>query len=84
MELPHDVLAIVRSFSRPVTRPDWRRFKPMPAHKFHSDLIRTYNRRYLPVLEIFVKRYNHIRYVFDNEITSIHDTPASRYCSWRY
>jgi len=38
MELPDDVLSLVRDFSRPVTRPDWRTLHRMPAWKFHLDV----------------------------------------------
>lgn len=32
MELPNDVLGLIREYSRPVTRPDWKRL-----HKFTHD-----------------------------------------------
>ena len=56
MELPDDVLQIVRDFSRPVTPPGWRNIRPMTARWFHQDIARTYNKMNLPVLESFVRR----------------------------
>lgn len=35
MELPHDVLSLVRDFSQPLTRPDWRTLHRMPNLDFH-------------------------------------------------
>jgi hypothetical protein len=38
MELPTDVLAIIRDFSRPVTRPDWRTLRPLQGHILYKEL----------------------------------------------
>ena len=35
MELPDDVLVLIRDFSRPLTRPDWRTLKPMSIFRLH-------------------------------------------------
>lgn len=35
MELPEDVVALIREFSRPLTRPDWRTLHLMTAEDFH-------------------------------------------------
>jgi hypothetical protein len=34
MELPEDVLKIIREFSRPLTRPDWRTLHIMPQYEY--------------------------------------------------
>ena len=64
MELPNDILAIVRDFSRPVTRPDWRTLKPMTASMFHQSIQDTYNEYYLPVIDRFVRRYDQSYYIY--------------------
>ena len=35
MELPHDIVLLIREFSRPLTRPDWRTMKPMSLFRLH-------------------------------------------------
>jgi len=35
MEFPDDILLLIREFSRPLTRPDWRTLKPMSIFLFH-------------------------------------------------
>jgi hypothetical protein len=57
MELPDDVLGLVRDFSRPITRPGWRKLKPMYSFKFHRDIMNTFNVRDIPVINSFVERY---------------------------
>jgi hypothetical protein len=64
MELPDDVLSIVSDFSRPVTRPDWRRLHRMFASDFHKAIQTTYNEVNLPVLESFVRRYDQSKYYY--------------------
>ena len=78
MELPDDVLGLVHDFSRPVTRPDWRRLRRMPELKFLKLVANTYNEMNLPVINSFVHRFdtreNNYRYTrFDynpNRITN--------------
>jgi hypothetical protein len=57
MELPDDVLGLIREFSRPVTRPDWRNLKPMYSFNFHRAIMNTYNIMHIPVINSFVERY---------------------------
>jgi hypothetical protein len=38
MQLPADILVIIREYSKPVTRPDWRTIKPLAGHVLHNDL----------------------------------------------
>lgn len=37
MELPNDVLAIIREYARPMTRPDWRTLHKMPYQLFKDE-----------------------------------------------
>jgi hypothetical protein len=38
MELPYNVLALIREYSKPITRPDWKIVRPLPALLFYADL----------------------------------------------
>ena len=66
MELPDEILGLVREFSRPVTRPDWRGLHLMPELKFLKVIANTYNEMNLPVINSFVHRFetreNNYRY----------------------
>ena len=44
MELPDDILSLVRDFARPVTRPDWRTLHRMPSLLFHISVAQSLNR----------------------------------------
>jgi len=43
LHLPDDVLSIVRDFSRPCTRHDWRTLHRMPAILLHIDVALKFN-----------------------------------------
>ena len=58
MELPDDVLGLVREFSRPITRPDWRHLHRMTSYRFHVGISTTYNDFDLPVIISFVENYD--------------------------
>jgi len=38
MELPDDVLQIIKEFSQPITRPDWRKLHIMTFDNFYKNL----------------------------------------------
>ena len=46
MELPDDVLQIIKEYSKPMTRPDWRRLHKMSYHLFHISVLERYNTRF--------------------------------------
>ena len=46
MELPDDVLQIIKDYSRPMTRPDWRRLHKMSYQLFHLSVLERYNTRF--------------------------------------
>jgi len=49
MELPDDILQIIKDFSQPLTRPDWRSLHVMPHEQFILSAAQTINRtRTLP------------------------------------
>lgn len=59
MELPEDVLAIIKDFARPVTRPDWRTLHKMKSYRFHSAILKKYNsHRKAQVIYNFVQEYS--------------------------
>ena len=44
MELNEDVVALIREFSLPVTRPDWRTLHIMDSFHFYIELAKCFNR----------------------------------------
>ena len=38
MELPDDVVALIKEYSKPLTRPDWRTLHIMPNKIFRTEL----------------------------------------------
>jgi hypothetical protein len=58
MEIPEDVLAIIKEFTRPITRPGWRKLNKMLSLKFHSAIVQKYNTRHrTQVIYNFVREY---------------------------
>ena len=46
MEIPDDVLQIIKEYAMPLTRPDWRRIHKMPYHLFHISVLERYNTQF--------------------------------------
>jgi len=46
MELPYDVLRLVKEYSMPLTRPDWRTLHKMPFEQFKTDCYDEYLKWY--------------------------------------
>ena len=46
MELPDDIVQIIREYSKPLTRPDWRTMHLMKAIRLHNEFERQMFRRY--------------------------------------
>ena len=46
MELPEDILQIIREYSKPVTRPDWRSMHLMRQYTLHIEFERQMFRRF--------------------------------------
>jgi hypothetical protein len=57
MEIPDDVLQIIKEYSKPVTRPDWRKLHRMCEMNFHTDIAYTYNISNIPCINSFVTTY---------------------------
>ena len=45
MELPDDVVQIINSYAKPMTRPDWRTLHKMPFNKYMADYNNEYRAR---------------------------------------
>lgn len=43
MELPDDVVKIIKEFSQPLTRPDWRRLHRVPSLRLHLEIALLFN-----------------------------------------
>ena len=66
MILPDDILHLIREFSQPLTRPDWRTIHKFTQHNLIHDLLP------IPHVELtatcFVLQYKNILLVFDHDI----------------
>ena len=56
MELPGDILSLVRDFSMPLTRPDWRTLRRMPNLDFHLAVASELMWHQQPVIYHFILR----------------------------
>jgi len=45
-ELPDDVLRIIKEYSMPLTRPDWKTLHKMPLHLYETEFYFAYQKRY--------------------------------------
>ena len=72
MQLPDDVLSIVRDYSKPATRADWRTLCPLPGHIFYNDLntnLRNINKQLLSneyVSDALQEKWSLHKHVFQN------------------
>lgn len=39
MQLPDDVLSIIRDFSKPLTRPNWRNINPLTGYTLYKEIV---------------------------------------------
>lgn len=67
MELPEDVVELIREFSRPLTRPDWRTLHLMTAEEFHMSAMERFAPLFyeLVMTSIFKRKINYSYHVFD-------------------
>lgn len=70
MELPDDVLQMIKEYAKPLTRPDWRTLHKMPYIQFLRDFHETYRKRRLTLgrrvgryKELF-SEYNYVRIMY--------------------
>ena len=61
MELPEDVLAIIKIYLQPLTRPGWRNLHKMTSYNFNRSIVYKYNHnrrdRWSKIIYEFVCKY---------------------------
>jgi hypothetical protein len=63
MELPDDILYIIRDYSRAVTRPDWRSLHRFTSVDFHMAVAQSLNRNTcVSLLDLIVQGGNEYRH----------------------
>ena len=72
MYFPEDVVIIIREFSQPITRPDWRTLHIMTINKFHSEIRKKYYLFDIPVINSLVKRYGETSNVIPRVESSVY------------
>jgi hypothetical protein len=60
MQLPDDVLLIIREYSKPVTRPDWRTLNPLDKHVLYNELHDGLFHRSIRLKPLFKRVFNHL------------------------
>jgi hypothetical protein len=79
MELPDDVISIIRDFSRPRTRHDWRTLHILPSLQFHLDFILHFNASFKPALLLFFRtQSSDFKYTLHNGTIQHIVTPDNR------
>jgi len=79
MDLPDDVISIIRDYSRPVTRPDWRTLHRLPSLQFHLDFIQHFNSSFKPALSLFIRiQSSGYKYTIHNGTIQHFVTPDNR------
>jgi len=66
--LPYNVLALIREYSKPITRPDWRSLYRLSFKKLYTEVIqrRTYKRKVLYKLYKTIHKDNRIADILYN------------------
>ena len=56
MNLPSNALVLIREYSRPITRPDWRKLNRLPMYKLYKEIMRKKNTSwdYAKIFQIFI------------------------------
>ena len=72
MELPNDILQIIKEYSMPITRPNWRSLRLMTSERFHLSVAQTINRTFPQSVFEMVQR-NGLKYhlEYDNGLPYI-------------
>ena len=60
MELPQDVLSIIKEYSMPITRPDWKTLHWMTNKHFYLELIKLKD-NWFQQDTLFIRRLRHYR-----------------------
>ena len=86
MELPDDVLQIIREYSKPVTRPDWRTLHKMTQRHYNDEYYSQFFSRLSVLHRCRHDRYNylvaHYKPVFAHLFSHLFDYENGRYKSY--
>jgi hypothetical protein len=63
MELPEDVIRLIRDFSQPITRSNWRTLHRMTDEQFHMDAMKRFNKQFYDELHSPFNCIVHYRYM---------------------
>ena len=66
MELPDDVLQIIKEYSRPLTRPDWRTLHKMTQNDLYHELFNW--SIYYEDDDCWMIKFKHMYLLFENDI----------------
>ena len=55
MELPSDILSIIKEFAQPLTRPNWRTLHRIPSLQLHLDIAHLFNQSINMATIFFIK-----------------------------
>ena len=69
MEFPDDILQIIKTFSQPITRPDWRTLHKFTQADLTNELILMLHVEIEPMY--FVIQFKNILFIFDHYIFSV-------------
>ena len=64
MELPDDVLAIIKEYSLPITRPDWRTIHCMTGLDYYASLAKSFNKTKNKLYANTLRKDNKYMYMF--------------------
>jgi hypothetical protein len=60
MQLPDDVLTIIREYSKPITRSNWRTLNPLCRHIFYNELYDILFQGSIRLKPLFKRVFNHL------------------------
>jgi len=66
MELPDDVLKIIREYSKPLTRSDWRQIHIMPEYIYKQEL-RRHSLLHSPLMRLYYIKIRNITFWIDED-----------------
>ena len=64
MELPDDIIVLIKEYSRPLTRPDWRTLHHMPEFDFCVSLAKQYNKSMSKIYETTLDKNTRYKYMY--------------------
>lgn len=61
MEFPPELVGLIKEYSMPMTRPDWKQLQLMDRHRFYIGLYTTYNNNPSPLLRKTIQLFLNIK-----------------------